>query len=243
MRALIPTVRSTLEQIDGYIQSLTEWILPPLTRELIGFNKVAVSLLYAIVIVVGLAFVPEKAWCIVGIRTIVTFNFMINWSYWMHRIGHFKWIDYVPFLRLHTRMHHDDEIGQALYAENVAIELLTNMCLIGGLLFLLIPGIHQVLSKRIILLYAISYTFIHVVNYHLPSYGGFHRNHHHDMKCNFGPSIMDSLMNTYVPQVKPDGTPLVEDMTHFVPVFATVACCVLVYIRSVSDGAAIIRWR
>ena len=203
--------------------------LNPVARELVRHNKGAIAALVAIAAVVGVAFLPGRAWCVEaveGVRAVATFGLMVQWSYWMHRLGHWKWVDRVPFLRLHVRMHHDDVVGQALPAENFVVELLTNLLVIGGLLLLLVPGVDRVLSKRVVVLYAASYTFIHVVNYHRPLYAGFHRGHHEDVRCNFGPSIMDALAGTYVPD-RADARP--EDMRSFVPVFAAVACCVLAY--------------
>jgi sterol desaturase/sphingolipid hydroxylase (fatty acid hydroxylase superfamily) len=127
----------------------------------------------------------------------VTFGiaFMHIWVYWIHRCLHLIPTDgIIGFLNTHLRFHHqtDKPIGREL---ELFFELLIDLAM--NLLLLLIQWSigYYVVPVPVIVLFAISYTSVHLINYSIVG-NQVHRRHHETFDKNFGPDVSDHLFGT-----------------------------------------------
>jgi len=197
-------------------------------------------------IIVSVAWVPFSVpgWCVAVARGASTFVVMNVWGYWVHRISHSDWGKTIPLLRLHALLHHREgcdkhvepgKLWETLHAEDVLLETAGNCFFIGVLVWCfryIVPGVHHLLSVRGIAFYTLSYMAIHNFNYHLPAYRGFHAKHHENPQYNHGVCLMDAVFGTCLP-----GAP--EDLSHYVPTMAVVACVIVIACRCRSINPAL----
>lgn len=192
----------------------------------LGVNGVTATVLLSLVVAISVANMDRRCAVVSAVGGIFTFGVLLLWSYWAHRIAHMSFTKRVPFLRTHTLMHHDDEMGTRFYAETMMYEIVGNLFIVGGLLLWYVPF----LNRRIVVFFALSYVLIHNVTYHLPTYAGFHRRHHADPSCNYGISCIDTLFNTASTEDPP------EDITHFLYVTIPLAVVMLLFIQRAYMG-------
>jgi sterol desaturase/sphingolipid hydroxylase (fatty acid hydroxylase superfamily) len=117
------------------------------------------------------------------------------WVYWIHRCLHLIPTDgIIGFLNTHLRFHHqtDKPIGREL---ELFFELLIDLAM--NLLLLLIQWSigYYVVPVPVIVLFAISYTSVHLINYSIVG-NQVHRRHHETFDKNFGPDVSDHLFGT-----------------------------------------------
>jgi len=137
---------------------------------------------------------------------LLTFLVLHFWSYFSHKITH----NFPSFMIFHD-YHHNSEINKEWYS--ILIETLTNLITrSGGILIffnLLIQKYYgyQILNNYVVLLYALLYTSVHMINFHnmnMPT----HVNHHTDLSKNIGPDLIDMLFGS-----KLEGDDI-EDLNH-----------------------------
>ena len=127
------------------------------------------------------------------ISGLLTLHASLFFAYAMHRLLH----TYdVPFLTHWHWLHHNEHVlGKDAWLPK-ATEFFINFFFLTGLfLIFIVPDYY--LPHDVLLLTAIVYTSIHLINYHAADID-FHRQHHRDPATNFGPWLIDALMGTHV---------------------------------------------
>jgi sterol desaturase/sphingolipid hydroxylase (fatty acid hydroxylase superfamily) len=127
------------------------------------------------------------------VAVILGILFLHGWVYWTHRLLH---ILPPSNLNTHIRFHHelagDKSIPRWL---ELTFETITDLAMI--LSFGLVQwatGIH-LFPTSCIVLFAIAYSSVHLVNYSIIG-SVDHRRHHLTMNKNFGPDTVDHLFGT-----------------------------------------------
>lgn len=148
------------------------------------------------VVVVGAAMTisrPERSWWSAAAGII----FMHMWVYWTHRGLHLlPRTGIIGMLNTHIRFHHagPDEKPLPRWLE-LLFETLTDLGMILSLLAVQYAvGLHPVPTSCIVL-FAIAYTSVHLVNYSIVG-SVEHRRHHTELDKNFGPEPMDHWCGT-----------------------------------------------
>jgi hypothetical protein len=144
--------------------------------------------------------------------------FVQFWSYFVHRLGHEMPTDgIIGMFNTHWHFHHQPTKILPRGVE-LFIEGLTDVFLNFTLLIIqLVTGVMFV-PFSIILLNAIIYTSIHIVNYSIIG-SPTHKKHHLNHNTNFGPDTWDHIFSS-----SEDGE--IEDLTHIC--FNTVVAFVVV---------------
>jgi len=135
--------------------------------------------------------------------------FLHVWVYWTHRLLH---ILPPSNLNTHIRFHHelagDKSIPRWL---ELTFETITDLGMI--LSFGLVQwatGVH-VIPTSCIVLFAITYSSVHLVNYSI--IGSIdHRRHHLTMNKNFGPDVVDHMFGTNYDDTFEDWEPFVPNI-------------------------------
>jgi hypothetical protein len=144
----------------------------------------------------------------------LSYVFMIIWGWYIHFISHNinvselyefllknnhkNWLDntllfiFKYTIDFHDQIHHNTSINkQYLF---LFIEFIQNILTQGGILFFF--GIDKLINKYIILLWCLTYTTVHLINYNIPSIKHCHKDHHTNCKTNYGIDYMDIIMGT-----------------------------------------------
>lgn len=135
---------------------------------------------------------------ITGIFTIIV---VFYGSYILHYLSHYN----VPILSIittsHLKYHHSQ---QKNFYIDIITETLVNFFIYGMVLFYIIivycfPKT-TILNGKIVLMYSLLYTSIHIYNYTIIS-SNIHRKHHIEVEqnnkiCNLGPDFADKIFST-----------------------------------------------
>jgi sterol desaturase/sphingolipid hydroxylase (fatty acid hydroxylase superfamily) len=134
---------------------------------------------------------PETPWY----QTTFGIGFMHIWVYWVHRSLHYVTSDtLLGFLNTHLRFHHqfDKPICREL---ELFFEVIVDLLMNFSLLFLQMLTGYYIVPVPIIVLFALSYTSVHLINYSIVG-NEVHRRHHLTFDKNFGPDVSDHLFGT-----------------------------------------------
>jgi hypothetical protein len=135
--------------------------------------------------------------------------FVNLWSYVIHRVMHsIPSSGIFSYLNIHVALHHSSKKGMPRSLELV-VETLNNLMwfvMLYILQFLL--NIH-IVPDSILLLTALNFTSIHIINYSL--FGSQkHREQHRNPHVNYGPDFFDHIFGT-------NSDETFENMTTFIP--------------------------
>lgn len=136
---------------------------------------------------------------LLGLITTIITTFI---GYYIHYISHNKYfIKCIQNIKLpniikniinyHHNIHHDNTKKELKYKY---YEFFNNLLTQGGLL-LILKFILQYLNGWIILLYALCYSTIHIINFEIIK-PKTHKLHHKYNNCNYGYEIYDIIFNT-----------------------------------------------
>ncbi len=160
----------------------------------------------------GLASINWAAWATLiavmdGFRishAVLQAIFIVFWAYLYHRILHiiFKVDRISGYLNPHTAFHHM-KVGSLPRWLELTIEFGSDMMFYGGSVLLLqyLLGIH-VLSVPMVIYSALMYTIGHVGVYSIIG-SDYHKSHHTDTYCNYGPEFLDVFFGTRCDPSKP----------------------------------------
>ena len=125
-------------------------------------------------------------------------------SYILHLMTHKDFPVYAYLTMSHTKIHHADKKGNVHPLLDDLFEVLLNFFVYGSIILYividkLLPGKH-LLVKEVVLMYALFYTSLHAINYHIVE-NKIHKLHHNEHKksgrlCTMGPDFMDHYFGT-----------------------------------------------
>lgn len=136
------------------------------------------------------------------LSAVLTMLCLHTWSYWVHRLTHeLDRENRVPFLRLHSLMHHntvDVEFINKIAVEAWAAELFMNSVGAGAMFLLFVPHVHRFLDWRVVLFFSLFYTLSHHFVYHV-CHSDFHKAHHEDTSVNYDFLEVDCVFGSRYP--------------------------------------------
>lgn len=134
-----------------------------------------------------------------GLFTLVT---VLLLSYFLHLFSHFN----TPIINIlsntHTKYHHSKEKNKYI---DLITEFLVNFFVYGSVLFYLIIiyfyPTQNIIHFRVLLMYSLFYTSIHILDYTLGD-SDIHKMHHKEVEennriCNLGPDFIDKMFSTH----------------------------------------------
>lgn len=131
-----------------------------------------------------------------------TILLVVYGSYGLHYFSHKNVPILNIFTKTHTNYHHLEKKNMFI---DVILETLVNLFIYGMLLFYIIlyyffPK-QKIISGKVVLMYALFYTSIHIINYTIFE-SSIHKKHHLELDnnnriCNLGPDFMDKLFSTH----------------------------------------------
>lgn len=125
--------------------------------------------------------------------------------YYGHVVSHWKL--FYPFNYGH--IYHHENVNFISSTIQILIEVFAVMTIY--ILIIVIFG-KKSLNPYAILMFSIFYTTIHNINYSILHVNKIHEKHHEDIKYNYGPDIVDIIMDT-----KYDPENDLENTDHYIP--------------------------
>ena len=128
-----------------------------------------------------------------------TLFFIQFWSYISHAYAHST---YIPdFMKMHDLHHNPDISNQAYY---ILIEFYINIMFAGGFLLIIYSifiqrifgAQYKIFNYYIILLWCITYSTYHLINYHYLSIKTHENHHEYNATTNFSPDWWDIIFET-----------------------------------------------
>lgn len=139
---------------------------------------------------------------------IALFTFIVAhfWSHYTHTLAHS-----FPLFKYFHEIHHNPAISKKWYA--IILETMVNLFGSGGTpliafnVFLKLFTGYEIFNNYVLLLTALVYTSVHMINYHVMDIPT-HAHHHKDSTKNYGPDIMDMMFGTKLDK------DIIENMNH-----------------------------
>ena len=134
---------------------------------------------------------PQTPWYQVTLGAM----FMHVWVYWVHRATHLLPKEgLIAFLNTHIRFHHefDKPVSREL---ELFFEVIFDLSMNFSLLLIEWLIGYYIIPIPVIILFGLSYTSIHLINYSIVG-NIVHKRHHLTYDKNFGPDVSDHIFGT-----------------------------------------------
>lgn len=157
-----------------------------------------------------------KSWITLIISTIV-----LSWSNVHYGLMEYilnTFILYFGHVLSHLNLFYPLNYGHIYHHENVNfissfIQILIEIFAVMTLyIFIIVIFGVNCLNPYTVLMFSIFYTTVHNINYSIFHVNDIHEKHHKNIKCNYGPDIVDIIMDT-----KYDPENDLENTDHYIP--------------------------
>jgi hypothetical protein len=190
------------------------------------FIKLNIIFLIGLLIIIIIITKYTKTNFILGLITIIITTFI---GYYVHYISHNKYfIKFINNIKLplfikntinyHHYIHHDNTKKELKYKY---YEFFNNL-LTQGILLLLLKFILYYLNGWVILINALCYSTIHIINFEIIK-PKTHKLHHKYNNCNYGYEIYDIIFNTKKGKL--------ENMNHYLINFIIITFIILLFYK------------